>query len=961
MTREFGISKFGLILIHLLLFTSVTAAGNGLFGPGSCLAEINCSGDYNFDGDVDGEDLVELLADPVNTSEVGLLAGSFGHNDCAAPDAVGLIGPGGGQIQTAGNITVTIPAGAVNEPTLIGVETLGENDLLVPIPQNFVFAGAIKLFTGGVDLMIPASVSLPPTEALEDDRQIVVVQEIPDRDGDGVDDCLLVDRALHQGGLIETKSEYFPGVISSGNFLFLKGNSPFAYVAMNNIVNGAEQPVNVGWLHNSSIAEIPSAVKEGISVALMEAGFKMPHTAVVVEDDDNDQVFGLHLIDNLELSRDEVRLIEDLIEVKDSPAEVRQRTRTYIVVKEENFEPGTEFIQALQSKFQERMSDIQDQLVDQFTPLSVYESARLVLEKDKPGSITADLAPLKIKFIPLKSKIAFAIPEDNINFTVPEGIVTQMIATATGPLKKCLNLVVSFFGDIESAPVTIQIVNALVEAARIQTFQTTDFVPTLNPNVDPFPHTMATDYSGDTLTVTLTTSITGMNVASLGMKLPATFDLDIDFEIQSADSQCHGSFNYPVFVVTPAVQIKVAKEVAVDVTDLLSPAEAIFTLPDIAVTSATYPFLDMSKVNSNDDLHNLEYSIRMECPDADCSGLNENTVVVTVDGLVINGQLVNKDTEQRPDEHCENEWQSICDGLCFDADACETGGWVPGMCEEEQDPQWCWDCEFAFNQCSSECFQNPCTDIPYTYLTITLPNIDLALDDPHSADINEGAHNLAVLGEDGNGHTYHKFIGFYLPSIIWKETWDFNWGSNATCMGHPVAWNEGVEAGNVVYGSFEDVKGGLWEGWSYSGPTSQECAWMDDPFYRNYAYTAEGISAGPPAWNCSSLLELAHYDGDFWNYHGSIYGLYIDEGIDAHFACDAAVDRMFIGYYKLGPGGTPQGAILKTADLWPGSSFDVSLRAVAPLPFPNLGFFLIKEELYISEGSILGPCMLYVK
>jgi hypothetical protein len=964
MTRQSGLSTFASILIHSILFISIIAAGPILFSPASCLAEISCNGDHNLDGDVDGDDLADLIAGAVDPAAVAALAGSFGHDDCEAPDVVELVGSSGGQIQTADNITVTIPAGAVDAPTYIGVAAISETDLSAPIPPTFTLAAGIRLFTGGVELSIPAHVSLPPAETLEEGRQIVVTQEIPDSNGDGFDDCLLVDRAVHQSGLIETQSQYFLGLVGSGNFMFLKTDRPVAYVAMNNIADAAGQPLNSGQLRNSSIAEIPSWVKDGIAVALMAAGIEMPQSAVVITDDANDQVFGFHLFDNLHLTRDEVRLVEDLIEVKDSPAEVKQRTRTYVAVKEENVAPGTEFMNALNSKFQEKMSDLQEQLVQQFTPLAVYESTRLVLEKDKPGSITADLALLKDKFIPLKSNIAIAIPEDNISFTVPEGMVTDMLATATGTLKKVLDLVVGFFGDIESAPVTIQILNALVESARIQTFVSTDFVPTLTPNVNPFAHTMSTDYSGDTLTVTLTTGVTGTNVADIGMKLPATFELDIDFAIQSSDSQCHGKFNHPMFVVTPTVDVRVAEEVSVNVDDMLSAAEAMFTLPGIAVTSS-YPYLDMSKVSSNDDLHYLDYSIRVECPDVDCNGLDETTVVVTIDGQEQTGFSIVKGTDTKPDQDCEDDWESMCSSLESDIFNCEAGGWFPGTeCDFEPDPEWCWYCEGAYDQWITECSSNPCTDIPYTYLTINLANVDLALDDPHTPGVNEGHHILAVLGQDGNGHAYHLFVGFNLPSIIWKETWDFRGGSLDTCLGHPVAWNMGVEAHLVVYGSFEDVNGGLWGGWTYGGGVSQECAWMDDPYYKNLAYTADGICMaveGPAAWNCSDLLELIHYDGDYFNYHDTVYGVYIDPGIDAYFACDVNVARMLLRYFKPGPGGLPAGGYAGTADLWPGGPFDVSLRAVAPLPFPDLGFYLVSERLYISEGSTLGPCMLYVK
>ena len=127
-------SKFGLVLIYLFLLIGVTVVGAGIFGPASCLAETSCNGDFDFDGDVDGADLAKFLGSAVTASEVGLLAESFGHNDCTAPDTVKLIGPEGGQIQTAGDITVTIPAGAVEEPTLIGVAALSEADLSAPIP-----------------------------------------------------------------------------------------------------------------------------------------------------------------------------------------------------------------------------------------------------------------------------------------------------------------------------------------------------------------------------------------------------------------------------------------------------------------------------------------------------------------------------------------------------------------------------------------------------------------------------------------------------------------------------------------------------------------------------------------------------------------------------------------------------------------------------------------------------------
>ena len=74
-----------------------------------------------------------------------------------------------------------------------------------------------------------------------------------------------------------------------------------------------------------------------------------------------------------------------------------------------------------------------------------------------------------------------------------------------------------------------------------------------------------------------------------------------------------------------------------------------------------------------------------------------------------------------------------------------------------------------------------------------------------------------------------------------------------------------------------------------------------------------------------------------------------------------SVDQLRIEYLKLGPGGVIAGGIRDKIYLRPEGPFDVSLRAVAPLPFPDLGFILTREQLHIPAGSTFGPCMLYVK
>lgn len=131
---------------------------------------------------------------------------------------------------------------------------------------------------------------------------------------------------------------------------------------------------------------------------MFKAGFD-DYKAILVADMNNENVFGLHTFDNLTLSRDEVKLVEDLIEVKDSPSQVKEDVRTYVVVKEENMAPGAEFLQALQEKLLAQIVDIQNEVAQNLKPLPVYPASHLNLEKDLPGSITANVGLLKDKII----------------------------------------------------------------------------------------------------------------------------------------------------------------------------------------------------------------------------------------------------------------------------------------------------------------------------------------------------------------------------------------------------------------------------------------------------------------------------------------------------------------------------------------------------------------------------------
>ncbi len=949
-------------LMAIVLNLLSTGFENSYSGQGVCLASATCFGDLDQDGDVDG---VDLAAAATQNIDISSLAGTYGSQDCIEPDVVVLIGSEGGTIVTDTNITVNIPAGALSKPTLIGVSALNPLDLAIPAPGSFSFAAGVTLFSSGETFALPAQVILPPSMVLQEGQQVAVVQAQSEVRQDGIGNWILVDRAVHLNGVIQTRqSEYFPGLTGSGKYTFIVSDVPFAYIALTNIVSMASlvsissgfitAPADV-TLYGSNHTSIASRVVDQQSVGMIEVGYKENKAWLIT--DSMREKFGMYVYDaqnNLPLSRDEVRSVDDQIKIDKAVEQIKQDTRTYVAVKEENVDPGPQFLKALEDKLKAQLEGIKDQIARDLNPLPVYASSHLVLEKDRPGTITANVGLLKDTIIPLRVPITFATPIDNVSFTVPAERVAQMILSPTGGVKKILDIVQSVVGNIEAGPVTIQIMSARVTKAKILQYNTADFVPILKPHGEPFPYSMETSINGDEIAVTLTTSVLGDNVASLGMNLPASFKVEVNFDISSEQVPCSDDVVLPEVVVTPSVETFVAHEVVVSVVDTVSPAIASFTLPDIANRSGN-KFLDMAKVASPDDLHELDYSIRVECPDALCNGLDDDNVSVSIDGKEQTALTVSRGTYQMQDPVCEERWQSECAQLSNDIDTCIASGW-PEMCQEGDEN--CFYCDTVDNLWQTNCSQDPCEFQSYTFLDIQLENIDLALDDPLTPDLNEGSHILYVQGLDSNGNLYHDTVSFTLPSVIWEETWNFDWGYFATCQGHPVTWNEGYAATSVVYGSFLDVHGGLWEGWSLNGSlTSQECLWMDEPYWQDKARTAEGICLGQPSWVCTDQLVLTHYDGDYINYRGTIPGINIPENVDVNFKCDVASQMISIGYGKVGTDRTSDGYV----KVKPNGVFDISLRDIAPDQFKNIGFTLMFEKLYPKEGAIIAPCHLYVK
>lgn len=424
------------------------------------------------------------------------------------------------------------------------------------------------------------------------------------------------------------------------------------------------------------------------------------------------------------------------------------------------------------------------------------------------------------------------------------------------------------------------------------------------------------------------------------------------------------------------------------------------SLPKVA-NNKGYPYLDLSKVSSNDDLHNLNFIVAVDCADSSCNGIDESKVEVRIDyGPDISSSAsILKTTHTGPDEQCYNEWEDQCNTYDGILNECRGQGWFPGQDCPPPDDIWCYECEMAYLNYWEECLICPCEEVSFTNLKIDVGGLDLQLDDPKTpAKVkNEGNHLLIVEGYDGNGRLYYQEFKFTLPSIVWQETWDFSdfYECNpdfdhypeivSICNNHPVVQDRG-DPGWLIYGSYSDHSAswlcgihyypcGYPIGWNYSGGMSKDCAWMDSNNYPySYFYAASGICIDPEPYVCGDYsVQLKHYDGDFFNWHCTVpspiektypqYGTWCPKDVDLHLAFygDASkVDVKFMIPYLSGS----NSFLSRYSKSWlDNGSFDVSLTdqvSVSGL-CTTAKFCIVSEELTIPVGGKFGKCVMYVK
>jgi hypothetical protein len=82
------------------------------------------------------------------------------HVQAALPDAAGVIGTGGGTVQTYDGQYISIPNGALNKDTFFVVQNLIPAILPTPLPEGVDFFGGIEVFPNGTFLNRPATVRI---------------------------------------------------------------------------------------------------------------------------------------------------------------------------------------------------------------------------------------------------------------------------------------------------------------------------------------------------------------------------------------------------------------------------------------------------------------------------------------------------------------------------------------------------------------------------------------------------------------------------------------------------------------------------------------------------------------------------------------------------------------------------------------------------------------------------------
>jgi hypothetical protein len=114
-----------------------------------------------------------------------------------------------------------IPPGALEQNATVSIAPVNQQNLSLPLPAGFEFAGAFNLDFGDNSLNIPAQLAIPAPEGLAPGTKVYFLRKgaIPDATGTWNPIWLQEESGIvGDDGLIRTQSPPYPGVVRPGEY-----------------------------------------------------------------------------------------------------------------------------------------------------------------------------------------------------------------------------------------------------------------------------------------------------------------------------------------------------------------------------------------------------------------------------------------------------------------------------------------------------------------------------------------------------------------------------------------------------------------------------------------------------------------------------------------------------------------------------------------------------------------------
>ena len=133
-----------------------------------------------------------------------------------------VLGTNGGAVKSSfDGSTVMIAPGALKENTTVSIQQLLQDELTLPMPENFSFAGAFKLDIGNDSLALSAQLAIPAPADLAPGTEVFFLRqgELPDANGNWKSIWFAEESGVVTAdGMIRTSSPPWPGVAQGGTY-----------------------------------------------------------------------------------------------------------------------------------------------------------------------------------------------------------------------------------------------------------------------------------------------------------------------------------------------------------------------------------------------------------------------------------------------------------------------------------------------------------------------------------------------------------------------------------------------------------------------------------------------------------------------------------------------------------------------------------------------------------------------